>query len=114
MRGESAVVLFWGLLVSGLAAGLAVFTTEALQLGLFLAAITVTVLTGIALWAFPRRERPRRIRDLSLPTLALAAGVALLVFGVGFGRWLMFVGAGVVVVALGAIARETRAGREVR
>lgn len=56
-------------------------------------------------------ERPRLLPDLSYSTIAVAVGAAMMLNGVAFGLWLVLIGAGLVVLGLGGLAREHLAAR---
>jgi hypothetical protein len=57
------------------------------------------------------RERPIVIPDLSYSTSTIAIGVATMLNGVAFGLWLVLIGAGLVALGLGGLAREHFAAR---
>jgi hypothetical protein len=57
------------------------------------------------------RERPRVIPDLSYSTSTIAIGATTMLNGVAFGLWLVLIGAGLVALGLGGLAREHLATR---
>jgi hypothetical protein len=57
------------------------------------------------------RERPLTIPDLSYSTSAVGIGAATMLNGVAFGLWLVLIGAGLVALGLGGLAREHLAAR---
>jgi hypothetical protein len=72
----------------------------------------VACLLGAAVLELRRvRERPRALPDLSYSTVALAVGIAAMLNGVAFGLWLVLIGAGLVGLGLGGLAREYLAAR---
>lgn len=60
-------------------------------------------------------DRARRaVVDQSMATAVLAAGLAMLVLGGAVGRWMDWIGIGVVALGIGGVVRETLALRELR
>ncbi len=107
-------VLAWAAWLSTLAAVQAVWRPDrylpwALSAGL----ATAAWLLGLFLLARRRRhEGVRLLPDLSFSVVLLALGVAAMVNGALFGLWLVLIGGGIILVALGGVARELRAERQ--
>ncbi len=121
MRGGAIPLLAWA---TGLVVLLAInwiWTGDAIQVGTFaLAAGIVYVGAGLLTLAYrqaPRRGPPERRRDPEpIPRYSLAApaaglSVACMLFGVVWARFLVFFGAGVLLLSLGRLALELRAQR---
>jgi hypothetical protein len=70
------------------------------------AALGTLVLALAARAGSPRDRAP----DSSLPAVGVAIGIALLVGGSEVGPWLLAIGGGVLVLSLGTLVRERRAG----
>lgn len=105
MSRPSVVLLVWAGMLTALGLLLLGWTTKPLLLALlFGAALLVVVLAVLARGG---RESVRRVvPDVSVATVMVALGLALLVSGTAFGLWLILIGAGVSVVGLVAVTRE--------
>jgi len=68
-------------------------------------------LLGIFLGRREIVERARALPDLSYSTIAVGLGAAAMLNGVAFGLWLVLIGAGIVSLGLGGLAREHLAAR---
>ena len=108
-----------GLVLAGWAAMLALL---ALVLALFSppqyawaflagAALALAPLGAIMLMPGRGRQGRRALPDTSLPTVAVAAGIALAVVGLAAGIWLIGIGLEVLAIGLFALVRELRAQR---
>jgi hypothetical protein len=112
--GEAGAVLAWGALLAVLASGLALWAPHAeLQWGPLAGAAAASWLGGLALLR-RRRERDRTLPDLSLPVVVLGIGFAATLNGAYLGRWLVLIGAGIVLLGLAGLVRELRAQRRRR
>jgi hypothetical protein len=58
-----------------------------------------------------RAGRPLRVPDASPSSVLLGIGVALAVLGTALGRWLLWLGAGTIAVALIGLAAELSGAR---
>jgi hypothetical protein len=126
MRGGAIPLLAWAVVLAVLMAGNWVWTGDKLQIAQFGFAVLVIVLIGLLL-VWRSREALRRgppgpsplgrveaIPDLSLGAALAAIALASIAFGLDFGRFLIYFGAGLLAVALGRIVAELRAARESR
>jgi hypothetical protein len=125
MRGGSIPLLAWGGLLAALMAICWIWTGDAIQVGTFAFAVLV-VWGSAALIAAEggrealRRGMPRDVRRAeAIPTASLGAvlvavAVGSIVFGFAFGRFLVFFGAGLLVVSIGIVVFEVRGQRRTR
>jgi len=112
MRGVTALLAWAGLLA--LAGALnAVWTGKAIQIGTFAFAVSAILLLAavLAATAPARTDRPQAITRSSFATALAAAGLAVLLFGLTFGHFLVYFGAGMIVVGLARLLLELRAQR---
>jgi hypothetical protein len=112
VRGAPPAVLGWAALLTALAAVLYAWTPGAeLQWGPLAGAAGGAWLLGLFLLLRRARAGLRLVPDLSFATVALALGVATLLNGASFGRWLVFIGCGIVLAGLAGLVRELLAMR---
>jgi ABC-type spermidine/putrescine transport system permease subunit II len=114
-------VLCWGTLVLLLLGMNAIWTGDSLQVAMFGVATAVVYGTALGLWLAHRqalhrgpptlREDPEAVPSISLAALALGLANAAMLFGVVFGQFLVFIGAGVWLLAAGRLVVEVRAQR---
>jgi hypothetical protein len=125
MRGRAIPLLAWGAALALLLALNWVWTGDAIQVGSFGFAVAVVWCGGLALTLLSRREalrpgapepssEPEPVPSASLGAVLVAIAAASIAFGLAFGRFLVYFGAGLLVASLGAIARERRAERLAR
>jgi Na+/H+-translocating membrane pyrophosphatase len=125
MRGGSIPLFAWGLLLVVLLVVNAVWTSDTIQVTLFGFAAGVVFLSAIAFGVASRGEALRRgapaasgdpeaVPTSSLGAVMVAVGFAALMFGLVFGSFLIYFGAGVVIASLGLLAREMRDERRAR
>lgn len=125
MRGGAIPLLVWGSLIAVILALNWVWTGDAIQVASF--AFTVLTVLGWALALVLQRPRealrrgqpspsdePQTVSSASYGSMLLAVGAATIVFGLAFGQFLVFFGAGLMVVAAGVVARELHAERRAR
>jgi formate hydrogenlyase subunit 3/multisubunit Na+/H+ antiporter MnhD subunit len=102
-----------------------IWTSDTIQVGTFAFACAVVFASALGLIAAGRRKALRRgppessdvpeaIPVASLSSVLVAVGVASIVFGLAFGHFLIYFGAGLLVVSLGGVARELVAERRLR
>jgi hypothetical protein len=101
----SVVLLVWAGMLAALGLLLLGWTTKPLLLGLLFGAAALTAILAVLAWRGRAPER-RVVPDVSVATVLVALGLALLVTGTAFGLWLILIGAGISVVGLVAVARE--------
>jgi hypothetical protein len=125
VRGAALPLLAWGTLLVVLMTLNWIWTGDAIQVGSFAFAAAVVLgggLLAIALWpreALRRGDPPRPVGPEAIPTssagaVMVAIGFASVMFGLAFGRFLIYFGAGLVVTALGVLWREHKSEREAR
>jgi hypothetical protein len=111
MRGF-LVVLIWGVLLAALVAVQGAFPSRWLQVGLAAGVAAVVLLLGALLALRPADEdRVRLLPESSYATVLAAVGVVMVAMGLVFGSWLYLIGAGVLALGLGGVARELVAAR---
>jgi ribose/xylose/arabinose/galactoside ABC-type transport system permease subunit len=102
-----------------------IWTGDAIQVGSFAFAAAAIFAVALALIVSARRDALRRgppqpTRDpetvpaASLGAVLVAVAVASIVFGLAFGHFLVYFGAGLLVVSLGMVLREWLAERRQR
>jgi Cytochrome c oxidase subunit IV len=112
MIRPSVVLAGWAGLLGLLGLVLALFSPPQYAWALLVGAgIALAPIGALMLLPGRGREGRRALPDTSLPTVAIAAGIALLVLGLAAGIWL--VGVGIEVLALGVfgLVMELRAQR---
>jgi hypothetical protein len=113
---RAAVPMFaWAAFLTVLAVVLWFWTSDALPPAVFTGSAAIAWAAGFV--ALATRRPLRRVRaapDLSVASALVAFAVAMLVLGALLGRWLVYLGAGTLLVGLGGVARELRAQRRVR
>ena len=115
MNRAAIPLLVWAALLTTLAGVLWIWTSNDLPPAIFSGAAGIAWLIGLyGLLRPPALARIRMAPDLSLPSALVAFAVVMLVLGALVGRWLVFLGAGVLVIALAGLARELRAERRLR
>lgn len=122
MRGGAIPVLLWAGLVLILLAVNAVWTTDRIQILMFGFAVFVLLAAVIGLWLSHRqalrkgppslRTTPEAVPATSLAALGLGLSTAAMLFSVVFGKFILFIGAGVWVVSAGRLWVEVRAQRK--
>lgn len=122
MRGGSIPLLIWGTLIAVLLALNLAWTGDDVQVCAFGFALVTIWGTATGLAVRSRRESLRRgappptraietIPTASLGAVLVALALASIVFGLAFGRFLVYFGAGLLIVSLGLVIRERRAER---
>ncbi|HEY2320363.1 MAG TPA: hypothetical protein VGH67_18800 [Solirubrobacteraceae bacterium] len=123
MRGGSIPLLAWGAVLAVLMIGCWIWTRgDTIQVGTF--AFAVTVVWGSAgllaakggrqslrRGAPPPERTPDAIPTASLGAVLVAVAVGSIVFGFAFGRFLVFFGAGLLVLSVGIVVHEVREER---
>ena len=112
-RAWTTIVL-WGAFLAVLTAVTAPFDTDIYTYGLLAISAAFILAVGLVVLFDGRRSRPRRggVRsDLSYPSMLLGIGLAGLALGAELGLWLVLIGAGLCVLAVGGLVREWRAER---
>lgn len=124
MRGGALPMFAWGSMLLVLYAGNWIWEGRAIQVSTTVFAILVIYLAGLLVWLV-RREALHRgppefdPRAEPLPeasTGAMLAGLSIgaMMFGLAWAQFLIFFGAGMLVLSLGRIAVELRSQRHAR
>jgi O-antigen/teichoic acid export membrane protein len=116
VRRAPATIALWATFVGLLAAVLWLWTSDPLPRWLLTAASAASYLAAAGTYVYIRRTRsdrprPARMPDASPSAALLGLGIALLVLGSALGLWLVWLGTGVVGVALIGLAVELAGGR---
>jgi hypothetical protein len=117
VRGGAIPLLAWALLLTVLFALNVIWTGKGLDAAMAGFAVAATIATAFALIAQRPREALRRgppppsaepaaIPTASYGSVLLAVGVAATLFGFSFAHFVVYFGAGLILVSLGIIARE--------
>ena len=112
MIRPSVVIAGWAALLALLALVLALWSPPQYAWALLAgAAVALAPLGAIMLIPGRGDEGRRALPDTSLPTVVVAAGLALLVLGLAAGIWLLAIGVEVLALGLFVLVRELRAQR---
>lgn len=125
MRGGAIPLLAWATLLIVLLIINWIWTGDAIQVGAFAFAACAILGGASAVVIVNGREALRRgpplppaepeaIPTASLGAVLIAFSSATIVFGLAFGRFLIYFGAGLLIVSLGMVVRELRAERRQR
>lgn len=118
LRLGGIVLIAWGgLLLAFAAVLLGAFEQTVPELALLSGAGTASLLSGVVMAIVDQRRGPRetpglqpgeslRLTELSMATVAVCVGIAMIAVGTAVGPWLELIGGGVVVVGLGGLVRE--------
>jgi hypothetical protein len=121
LRLGGIVLIGWGgLLLAFAAVLLGVFDQTVPELALLAGAGGASLLSGVGMALVDLRRGPRetpglqpgeslRLTELSMATVALCVGVAMIAVGTEVGPWLELIGGGVVVIGLAGLVREALA-----
>jgi hypothetical protein len=124
MRGGAIPLLAWATLLVVLLAINWIWTGDAIQVGSF-AFAALAIYAGAGLLALTGRHALRRgpppadsdpeaIPEASVAAVTIGLSIGCILFGIVWARFLVYFGAGVLVLSLGRIALELRAERDSR
>jgi hypothetical protein len=124
VRGGALPLLAWGTLLVVLLAINWIWTGDAIQIGSFGYA-ALAIYSGAALLALGNSQALRRgapepdpdpeaLPEASVGAVGAGLSLAAIVFGLAFGRFFVFFGAGMLILALGRIGLELRSERDSR
>jgi hypothetical protein len=122
VRGGAIPLLVWAGILTLLFALNAIWTGKAIDAAMGAFAVAATIGCAFALIAMQPREalrkgepppspEPRAIRTASYGAVLFAIGAGAMTYGFAFGHFLVYFGAGLMVVSLGILAREEYAQR---
>jgi hypothetical protein len=124
MRAGAIPLLAWGALLAVLMVINWIWTGDAIQVGTF--AFAVAAVWGIASVLTVRRRdalrpgpppppaEPQAVPTASLGAVLVGVSVASIVFGLAFGRFLIYFGAALLIVSAALVARELHDERRER
>jgi hypothetical protein len=105
----------WAALQTALALVLWVWTSDDLPPAILGAAAVIAWALGVyALLRPPARPRVHAAPDLSLSSALVALAIAMLTLGALVGPWLVYIGAGALLIGLIGVGRELLAERRLR
>lgn len=120
MRGGALPVIAWGCLLGALMATNAIWTGDDIQIATFAFAILV-ILSIVVLLGISSRRRALQpgapegdqgaesVPDISFGTALAGVGLGALIFGLAFGHFFIYFGAGLIVIGLARVGLELRA-----
>ena len=122
MRGGALPLLVWSCLLGALMATNVIWTGDAIQAATFGFALLVNVASIVGLAVFSRQRalrrgapeydgRPEAAPDISFGAALAAVGFAALVFGLAFGHFFIYLGAGLMVIGVARVGVELRSQR---
>jgi Na+/H+-translocating membrane pyrophosphatase len=125
MRGGAIPLLAWGAVLAVLMAINWIWTGDAIQVGTFGFAVAVIWGCALTLIAAGRGralepgepgapDDPEAVPTASLGAVLIGVAVASIMFGLAFGRFLIYFGGGLLITSLGLVARELLAERHER
>lgn len=117
MRGGAIFIIVWGILLALLAGtnwfwahdGIQIATWAYAVFSIFGFAVGLILLRPREAWRRgppEPREKPEALASASYGAVLLAWGVAALLYGFAFGKFMVFFGIGLTIVAMGLVARE--------
>jgi uncharacterized membrane protein len=116
MRGGAIPLLVWGTLLLTLAAINWIWDATGVNQWVFLFAVLVIYLWAVFIWAVSRdavrkgppetRSEPEAIPRASLAAAGTGISVAVIVYGIEFGQFLIFIGGALLLLCLGRLGRE--------
>jgi len=107
----------WGVFLAVLTAVTTPFGADVYTWGQLAISAAFILALALVVFAYGRRaervpgQRVRTRTDLSYPSMLLGVGLAALALGAELGLWLVLIGAGACVLAVGGLVREWRAER---
>ena len=116
MRGGALPILTWALILAISGATNAVWTGDAIQIETFAAAVLAILITGAVLILRSREavqrgepsppSQPEPVTRTSFGTMLAAVGVGAILFGLVFGHFIIYFGAGLIAIGLGRLLVE--------
>jgi hypothetical protein len=113
MIRPSTILAAWGAMLIVLALVLVAFEPSEYPWALLVGSALALAPFG-AIMLLPGRDRDRSLPDMSLATVVVAAGIALIALGLAAGPWLVVIGVEVLALGLFLLIRELRAQRRAR
>jgi hypothetical protein len=124
MRGGAIPLAAWGTLLVVLLTLNWIWTGDAIQVGTFAYAALAVYTVAALLWVLgrdavrrgppPASRDPEAVPEESLAAVMIGLSVACVMFGLVWAQFLVFFGAGMLVVSLGRLAVELRCERASR
>jgi len=124
MRGGAIPILAWGTILLALCIGNWVWNQRPVSGAAATVAVVIVYVFGIALWLARResirpgppepRDEPEAVPQASLAAVLIGLSVGCALFGLAWAKFLMYFGAGMLLLALGRLAIELRSERATR
>ncbi len=111
MTGGARPMLVWALLLALSGVLNLIWTGGSVQTATFGAAVLAVVLTATGIVMRRARRGPEPVTHTSFGTMIAAVGVGALLFGLVFGHFIIYFGAGLIVAGLCRLLLELRAQR---
>ena len=119
MRGGAIPLFAWGTGLLVLLIINAIWTGDSIQIEMFAYGVSAVYLTALVLFIRNpealrrgppgRQSDPETVPRVSLAAMTLGLAIGAMMFGVVFGKFLVFIGAGVWLLAAGRLVVEVRA-----
>ena len=118
MRGGAIPILAWGTILLVLAIGNWIWNGKAVGSGAASVAVLIVYLFGVALWLM-RREALKRgppepgpetdaVPQASTGAVFIGLAIGMILFGLAWSTFLVYFGAGVLILSVGRLALELR------
>jgi cation transport ATPase len=122
VRGGALPVIVWGCLLGALMATNAIWTGDTIQIGDYAYAMLTLIAIVVALALASHRVALRRgaperdggpdaLPDISFGAALAAVGFGALIFGLAFGHFFIYFGAGLMLIGLLRVGIELRSQR---
>ena len=121
MRGGALPMVGWAVLLALLGTLNAIWTGDVIQIATFAAAVLAVVTTASVLGLLSpqalrrgeptARTDPQAVTQSSAAAVVMALGLGMLTFGLAFGHFPIYFGAGLIVTGVGRLLIEVRAQR---
>jgi hypothetical protein len=124
MRGGAIPLIAWGTLLILLLALNWIWTGDAIQVGSFGFAVLVVYGVAVVLWLLSRealrrgppeaRRRPETLPEASASSIGIGLSISSILFGLVWAKFLVYFGAGLLLLSLGRLVLELRAEKDSR
>ncbi|MBV9196896.1 MAG: hypothetical protein JO168_22390 [Solirubrobacterales bacterium] len=124
MRGGAIAILAWATVLLVLFIGNWIWDAKPVNAATAAFAAVVTYATGVALWLARRealrpgppapRSEPESVPQSSLAAVLIGLSVGTILFGLAWANFLVYFGAGILVLSLGRLVLELRSERATR
>lgn len=124
MRGGAIPILAWGTILLVLCVGNWVWNGRAVGGAAATSAVVIVYAFGVALWLARREairrgppeptDEPETVPQASLAAVLIGLSVGCALFGLAWAKFLLYFGAGMLVLSLGRLVVELRSERASR